>query len=186
MPTLSKPQQTLLLTTAWHSIARGVKTGKPLILNLSDYPTTLVEPQASFVSLSHQSKLRGCIGHLQAVRPLVEDVSENAFAAAFCDQHHEPITELELADLQIRIDLISPLESLSFSSELDLIGQLQVGIDGLILEDGSRHASFLPSVWPTLQSPMQFIQQLKQKAGLPATYWSKTIKVSRFTTQQVS
>ena len=186
MPTLSKPQQTLLLTTAWHSIARGVKTGKPLILNLSDYPAALLEPQASFVTLSYQTQLRGCIGHLQAVRPLVEDVSENAFAAAFCDQHHSPITETELADLHIMIDLVSPTESLSFASELDLIGQLQAGIDGLILEDGSRHASFLPSTWATLQTPMQFVQQLKQKAGLPATYWSKTIKVSRFTTQQIS
>lgn len=183
---LSKPQQTLLLTTAWHSIARGVKVGKPLILNLSDYPTALLEPQASFVTLSYQSQMRGCIGHLKAVRPLVEDVSENAFAAAFCDQHHSPITEAELAELDITIDIVSPTEALTFNSELDLISQLQAGIDGLILEDGARHASFLPTTWTTLQTPMQFVQQLKQKAGLPATYWSKSIKISRFTTQQIS
>lgn len=184
MLTLSKPQHTLLLTTAWQSIARGLKTGKPLTLNLSDYPATLIEPHASFVTLTYQSQIRGCIGNLSAVRPFLADVCENAFAAAFYDRHYSPITEVELADLEITIDLVSPTEDLIFNSEFELIGQLRAGIDGLILEDGSHHASFLPSTWITLHAPMQFVQHLKQKAGLPATYWSKTIKARRFTTQQ--
>jgi len=185
MPTLSKPQETLLLTTAWQSIARGLKTGKPLTLNLPDYPTALLEPQASFVTLNYQTQLRGCIGNLKAVRPFVADVSENAFAAAFCDRHSSQITETELADLEITIDWVSVLEPLTFTSEMELVSQLRANIDGLILEDGSRHAAFLPRIWEILPAPMQFIQQLKQKAGLPVAYWSKTIKASRFTTQQL-
>ena len=183
---LSKPQQTLLKTLAWQSIAHGIKTGKPLCINISNYSTDLIKPCAAFVLLSYKNQPRGCIGNLEAIRPLVEDVCENAFAAAFCDKHYPDITEIELAELEIHIDLLSPLEPLSFSTEIELIEQLRPNIDGLVIQDGSHHASFLPSNWDSLPSPRLFMQHLKQKAGLPATYWSKTVKAKRFTTQRLN
>lgn len=178
----TKPQQTVLLSLAWQSIAHGLKTGKPLGIDSATYSAELVRPCATFVSLEYQQQARGCIGHLEANRPLVEDVSENAFAAAFCDRHFPSVTDAELEELEIHIDLLSALEPLDFSSELDLVHQLRPNIDGLVLLDGSHHASFLPSNWHNLQNPMQFLQHLKQKAGLPPAYWSKTIKANRFTT----
>ncbi len=183
---LTKPQQTILKTLAWQSIAHGVKTGKPLGINPADYSEDLLKPCATFVILSYQNQPRGCIGNLEAVRPLVEDVCENAFAAAFCDKHYPTITEADLAELEIHIDILSPLETLIFNSELDLIEQLRPNQDGLLLQDGSHHASFLPSNWDSLPSPMVFMQHLKQKAGLPPTYWSKTVKAKRFTTQRLT
>ncbi len=186
MLSLTKPQKTLLLTTAWQSIAHGLKNGHPLAVQLSNYPPALLEPQACFVTLSYQSQIRGCIGSLTSIRPFVQDVSENAFAAAFCDRHYEAIQEHELADLQITLDCLSAPEPLSINSEQELIRQLNVDVDGLTLQDGSRHATFLPSMWKKTPNPMQFVQQLKHKAGLPAAYWAKSIKVNRFKTQIIA
>ncbi|QPK64738.1 AmmeMemoRadiSam system protein A [Methylomonas sp. LL1] len=179
---LTKPQQNVLLSLAWQSIAHGLKTGKPLTFDSASYPAALLEPRSTFVVLEYHQQPRGCVGNLEAVRPLAEDVSENAFAAAFCDRHSPSVIDAELDELEIHIDLLSPLEPLHFSSEMDLVSQLRPHLDGLVLQDGSHHASFLPSNWETLHSPMRFLQHLKQKAGLPQAYWSKTIKASRFTT----
>ena len=136
--------------------------------------------------LNHRHRPRGSFGNLHPIRPLAEDVCENAFAAAFCDRHYPTVTDMEITDLEIQIDLLSSLEAISFSSELDLISQLKPNVDGLVLEDGTHHAFFLPSDWDRLHTPMQFLQQLKRKAGLPATYWSKTIKASRFKIESIS
>ncbi len=183
---LTKPQQTVLLTLAWESIAHGLKTGKPLKINLDEYPPEFSVNRATFVTLERHNELRGCIGMLEAIRPLAEDVAENAFSAAFCDRRFLPLADHELADIQIHISILSPAEEMTFSSELDLLGQLRPNVDGLILQDGSHRATFLPSVWESLHAPMQFLQNLKQKAGLPATYWSKTIKAYRYTTESFS
>ncbi|AEF99840.1 AmmeMemoRadiSam system protein A [Methylomonas methanica] len=183
---LTKPQQTVLLSLAWQSIAHGLKTGTPLRVENSTYSAELARPRATFVMLEYQEQPRGCIGNLEPIRPLVEDVSENAFAAAFCDRHFPIVTSAELDELAIHIDLVSALEPLSFSSELDLVSQLRPNVDGLILQDGSHHASFLPSNWQSLPSPMQFVQHLKHKAGLPPAYWSNKITANRFTTQRLS
>jgi AmmeMemoRadiSam system protein A len=182
---LTKPQQTVLLTLAWESIAHGLKTGKPLSVNPDEYPPELVEPRATFVTLERQKELRGCIGMLEAIRPLVEDVAENAFAAAFCDRRFLALTDHELDDLEVHISILSPAEEMTFGSELDLLAQLRPHVDGLILQEGSHRATFLPSVWESLHAPMQFLQQLKLKAGLPAAYWSKTIKAYRYTTESI-
>lgn len=181
--TLSSPERSLLLTLAWQSIAHGLKTGKPLSINTNQYSPGLIRNCATFVTISYQRHPRGNFGNLRAIRPLAEDVCENAFAAAFCDRHCHAVTDMEINDLHIEIDLLSPLENMQFDSELKLMGQLRPKIDGLTLEDGSHHAFFLPNNWQTFPSPMQFLQQLKRKAGLPATYWSKTIKVHRFTVE---
>lgn len=181
----NKPKQNLLLTLAWQSIAHGLKTGKPLSIDIADYPNDLAEQCATFIILTYRGLPRGSFGNLRAVRPLAEDVCENAFAAAFCDRHYPSVTDMEISDLEIQIDLLSPLENVIFNSELDLISQLKPHVEGLVLEDGSHHAFLMPSNWETLNTPMRFLQQLKQKAGLPAPYWSKTIKAFRFTIESI-
>ena len=182
---LSKPQQSQLLKLARESIAQGLKTGKPLKIHPDDYPAELAEPRATFVTLERGQQLRGCIGMLEAVRPLAEDVAENAFAAAFCDRRFLPLADHELADLELHISVLSPPEEMNFSSEQDLLEQLRPKIDGLILEEGRQRATFLPSVWESLPTAVQFLQHLKQKAGLPAKYWSDTIKAYRYTAEYI-
>jgi len=180
---LSDPHRKLLLELAKNSIVHGLKTGEPLKPELSHYPPELQVKRATFVTLERNHQLRGCIGMLEAVRPLVEDVAENAFLAAFRD-HRFPALEVdEIDDLELHISILSPAEPLTFDSEQSLIDQLRPGIDGLILEEGYRRGTFLPSVWESLPEPRQFLRHLKQKAGLFPDYWSDTLKVSRYSTE---
>lgn len=179
---LNDKQKAELLNLARTSIQCGLKTGRPLSIDLHNFPAELTENRASFVTLERQGQLRGCIGMLEAARPLVQDIAENAFAAAFHDPRFPPLNDAEFADLDVHISILSPAEPLHFSSEQELIAQLQPGLDGLILAEGHRRGTFLPSVWEQLPNPQQFLQHLKQKAGLPGDYWSDTLKVSRYRT----
>jgi AmmeMemoRadiSam system protein A len=181
---LTKPQRKQLLELAKNSISHGLRAGKPLAIDPADFPAELTETRATFITLQKNHHLRGCIGLLTASRPLAVDVCENAFAAAFRDPRFPPLDESEFNDLDVHISILSPAEPLSFKSEQDLLEQLQPGVDGLILEEGNRRGTFLPSVWRSLPKPQDFLRQLKQKAGLPPDYWSGRIRVSRYRTEE--
>lgn len=183
---MTKDQQQLLLALAKNSIQHGLTTGKPLKVNLADFPAELTEHRATFVTLQKHGQLRGCIGMLTAVRPLVEDIAENAFLAAFQDPRFPPLSVHELAELDIHLSLLTPAEPMVFSSEADLICQIQPFTDGLILQEGGRRGTFLPSVWEQLPEPQQFLRHLKQKAGLPPDYWSATVQVFRYQTEMIA
>lgn len=177
---LNKESRQRLLGLAKNSIQHGLQTGRPIKINLDDYPKELTERRATFVTLEINHQLRGCIGMLEAVRPLAEDIAENAFSAAFKDPRFPPLDARELDNLDIHLSILTPAEPVSFSSEQDLLSQLQPGIDGLILEEGRRRGTFLPSVWESLPEPEQFLRHLKQKAGLSPDYWSKNIRIYRY------
>ena len=180
---LPEEQRSILLELARASIMEGLRIGRPLKVLLSDYTPDLREIRASFVTLERQQILRGCIGRLEAVRPLVEDIAENAFAAAFRDRRFPPLTQAELSDLQLHISILSPAEALQFNSEAALIGQLRPNIDGLILDYAGQRATFLPSVWESLPEPREFVRHLKQKAGLGAGFWANGIQAYRYMTE---
>jgi AmmeMemoRadiSam system protein A len=182
---LNKPQQQQLLELAKRSIQQGLQSGKPLKINLSDFQEELIEPRATFVTLHRNHQLRGCIGVLEAIRPLAEDIAENAFAAAFKDPRFPKLEVDEFKDLEIHLSVLTPAEPVSFTSEQDLLSQLMPGIDGLILKEGFRRATFLPSVWETLPKPDQFLRHLKQKAGLAPDYWSDSIQFFRYCTEMI-
>ncbi len=183
-PPLSAQQRRILLETARRSIAAGMERGRPLQVNSAEYDERLQAPAASFVTLHLGKDLRGCIGSLEARRPLICDVAANAFAAAFQDSRFPPLGSSELSALHIHISVLNPAEDMTFTSEEDLLRQLRPGIDGLILSEGERHrATFLPSVWHTLSHPRQFLNQLKIKAGLPPDYWSDSLRIQRYTTE---
>jgi hypothetical protein len=182
---LNKEQQQRLLDLAKSSIQHGLQTGRPLKINLNDFPAELTARRATFVTLHKHHQLRGCIGMLEAVRPLAEDIAENAFLAAFKDPRFPPLTDEEFGELEIHLSILTPSEAVSFISEQDLITQLQPDIDGLILEEGRRRGTFLPSVWEQLPEPEQFLRHLKQKAGLAPDYWSENIKIFRYRTEMI-
>lgn len=175
-----------LLRLARESIAHGLAHGCPLPVNPEDLPPVLQAPGATFVTLKAQGVLRGCIGHLQAVQPLIRDVAENAFAAAFRDPRFPPVTAPELDAIGIEISVLSPPEPLSFRSEAELVACIEPGRDGLILEAGSARGTFLPTVWESLPDPRAFVRELKRKAGLDPSYWSDAIQVSRYRTESFS
>lgn len=176
-----------LLTIALSSIEHGLRHGTPLPVDPAQEPPALGECRASFVTLKLDQALRGCIGSLEAYRPLCVDVAGNAYAAAFLDPRFPALSRPELERLTLHIAVLSQPESLDFTSEHELIAQLRPHVDGLILEDGPAHrATFLPAVWESLPDPADFVRQLKLKAGLPAAYWSDTLRASRYVTETFS
>jgi len=152
----------------------------------ADVPDELLEERATFVTLTLNGQLRGCIGMLEACRPLAEDVAENAVSAAFRDPRFPPLSRDEFEDLKISISVLSPPEEMTFSSEEDLKEKIRPGIDGLILQEGFQKGTFLPSVWEELPETELFFEHLKLKAGLPAGYWSDTLRVFRYTADYFS
>lgn len=183
MSSLNESEQSTLLSIARQSIEYGLYHGRSLPVDSSEHVPALQVLRASFVTLERNGHLRGCIGMLEAVRPLVEDVARNAFAAAFEDPRFPPLKRQELGDLDLHISVLSPSVAMNFMDEADLIRQLQPDIDGLILHDRGYRGTFLPSVWQQLPDPRQFLCHLKQKAGLPGDYWSDTLTVRRYSTQ---
>ncbi len=144
----------------------------------------LAELAASFVTLTLNGQLRGCIGSLQAHRPLAIDVSENALAAAFRDSRFTPLKADEFVNIRVEVSLLEPPEPLEFLDESDAIARLRPGLDGLILTHNGRRATFLPQVWESLPDPHRFIEQLKLKAGLTADFWDETITLARYRVQK--
>jgi len=175
-----------LLAIARQSIEQGLHGGQPLRLSQDDLTPRLRETGGTFVTLRHHGELRGCIGTLEPHQPLAQDVAEHAFAAAFGDPRFPPLRADELDDLTIGISILGPPEELVFEDEADLVRQLRPGVDGLILQEGARRGTFLPSVWEQLPDPAEFLRQLRRKAGLPADHWSDTLRVWRYLVETVT
>jgi MEMO1 family protein len=135
---------------------------------------------ATFVTLTQNGRLRGCIGSLEAHRPLGEDVSHNARAAALSDPRFAPLTSDELASTRVEVSLLSTPKLLAFADHADLIAQLRPGEDGLILECGEASGTFLPQVWEGLPDPEQFVAELKRKAGLSPGVNTAKCRIQRY------
>jgi AmmeMemoRadiSam system protein A len=171
----------LELGRALLGIARGA-IGTQLGVSAPATPRheALAQPAATFVTLRRDASLRGCIGSLEARRPLGIDVRENALAAAFRDPRFPPLAVAEFEATSVEVSLLSPSEPLDVRDEEDLIVRLRPGVDGVILALGERRATFLPQVWETLGEPRQFLAALKRKAGLPEGFWSERMRFARY------
>ncbi|HSG23563.1 MAG TPA: AmmeMemoRadiSam system protein A [Azonexus sp.] len=139
---------------------------------------------ATFVTLTQNGELRGCIGSLEARRSLLADVQENARNAAFRDPRFDPLSKEELPITRIEVSLLTPAEPMSFSSEADALAQLRPEIDGIIFTAGHHRSTFLPQVWEQLPEPAEFMAHLKQKAGLPVDYWGPDVRLERYTVKK--
>ncbi len=169
-----------LLTIARNAIAQRFDQA---ILPVTPAPEH-ARPGATFVTLTQNGRLRGCIGSLEGYRPLATDVAANAVAAAFSDPRFEPLSADELPHTRVEVSLLSAAEPFEFSDEADALRRLRPGIDGLILTHGDRRATFLPQVWETLPEAQRFMTQLKLKAGLPADFWDERITLARYGVQK--
>jgi AmmeMemoRadiSam system protein A len=140
----------------------------------------LEAPGATFVTLFKHGLLRGCIGTLEARRPLGVDVRANAVAAAFDDPRFPRLANEEFIDTSVEVSLLSAPEPMMADGEQDLLAQLRPGVDGLVLEFAGRRATFLPQVWDSLREPTAFLAELKRKAGLPIDFWNAAAHISRY------
>lgn len=174
-----------LIGVARNSIRHGFGAGQALPIDPSDFPEELRELKATFVSLKRYGSLRGCMGTLEAFRPLVEDVAQNAFVAGFRDPRFRPVRRMDFNHLEVHISVLSKLERVRVGSEQELLEVIQPRNDGLLLRAGQHQGTFLPSVWETLQSPKLFLAELRKKAGLPHDYWSEALEVYRYTAEEI-
>jgi hypothetical protein len=135
---------------------------------------------ATFVTLMKNGELRGCIGSLQAARPLGLDVAENALGAAFRDPRFPALTAAEWPQCRVEVSLLSTPKPVRFADEADLLEQIRPGEDGLILEADGRRATFLPQVWESVPDKRAFLNELIRKAGLPKETRLRRCTISRY------
>lgn len=180
---ISKPYQDFLKRIAKDSIAKTLHGGQPPEQGYFEVPEAfdIQIPRASFVTLELDGNLRGCIGTLQAHRPLADDIAQNAYNAAFRDPRFVPLTQDEFENIELHISVLNPPYPLPCDSQDELLAKIRPGQDGLIISDGSYSATFLPAVWEELPDPEDFVAHLKAKAGLAPDHWSKTFAVERYT-----
>ena len=147
-------------------------------------PAWLQEPAATFVTLTLDGRLRGCIGTLEAKRSLRADVAANGRAAAFEDPRFPPLTAAELDDLVIEVSVLSEPEPILCRDEAELLAALRPGTDGLVLRCGAHRSTFLPQVWKSLPKPADFVAALKEKALLDRDFWSDEMRFLRYAVEK--
>jgi hypothetical protein len=179
---LTAADETQLLELARKSVARAVG-GKPVPqVAVGTFAAALQQPGATFVTLTRGGRLRGCLGSLQAFRPLVLDLVERSHSTAVKDSRFPPVRSDEIAGLHLEISILTAPAELRFKDADELLAQLRPGIDGLTIEDQRHRATFLPKVWSEITDPARFLARLRQKARLSPDHWSSTFRAWKYQT----
>jgi AmmeMemoRadiSam system protein B/AmmeMemoRadiSam system protein A len=174
-----------LMDAAAKTIRHGVEKGRPPEVGLGTFAPQLESTRASFVTLKLGGKLRGCIGSVAAHQPLVSDVVENAYKAAFNDPRFTRVAAAELDQLEVSVAILGALNPITFSDEADLATRLRPDVDGVVLQEGEQRGVFLPQVWEQVSDARGFLRHLKVKAGLDADYWSPGLQAWRFSVEKI-
>jgi AmmeMemoRadiSam system protein A len=176
---LSEEDRTYLLKLARKAIEAAVRGENLPEIDWETLSPALHENGASFVTLTEDGSLRGCIGALEAYQPLAEDVREHAVAAALEDYRFYPVRAPELSRLEIEISRLTAPVDLPYEKPEDLLRLLRPGVDGVILMDGRRRATFLPQVWEKVPNSGEFLSELCLKMGAPEDLWRKKLLTVR-------
>jgi AmmeMemoRadiSam system protein A len=172
-PLTNEEKQTLLRLA--RLALEGSVRGSPMPrLDLDSLPPHLRANGAAFVTLNKHGQLRGCIGALEASKPLAQDVCEHAAAAALDDPRFPPVQPNELASIEVEVSRLTVPQDLEYRDPADLLAKLRPGVDGVILRDGIRRATFLPQVWEKLPEAAEFLDRLCEKMGLAREAWRRS------------
>jgi len=175
----------VLLSLARASIKSSFRAGGVDTAGIEEEYPALAHMGASFVTLTQNGQLRGCIGSIIAHRSLLEDVLHNARAAAFNDPRFKPLEEEELSRTKIEVSVLTPPKIVEYDDVNDLRNKIRVGIDGVILKEGYHQATFLPQVWEELNDFDLFFAHLCQKAGLDMNCFQSHPEISVYQVQKV-
>jgi AmmeMemoRadiSam system protein A len=168
---LTAEEQQILLRLARQAVESGVKGEALPPVDLSALPPSLREEGSSFVTLTAHGQLRGCIGSLEPYQALAEDVREHAVGAALNDPRFPPLREDELSGIQIEVSRLTHPVPLEYSDANDLLARLHPFVDGVVVRDEFRRATFLPQVWEKIPDPAEFMNNLCYKLGTSPDRW---------------
>ena len=186
MKALSAQDVQILKREVFNAINTPLTHNQPLSVDYQQYKGWLNKVNSCFVTLIKDDELRSCMGSLSTHNPLIVNLHQNAYSAAFEDPRFPALTLDEWPHIYLEISILSDLKPFNVNSENELIHGLKQGIHGLVLKDEQLHATFLPSVWKNISEPEKFIKTLKLKAGLPMNYWSNDIKWYVYETEIIS
>ncbi len=171
--TLSDEEQRILLRFARQALEAAVHKLPMPQIDPNDMTSRLQEPGASFVTLTIQGMLRGCVGTLEPYQSLADDVREHAVASGLQDYRFSPVRAEELSQIEIEISRLTLPRPLRYTTPETLVEMLRPGIDGVVLRDGMRRATFLPQVWEKLPDPAEFLEHLCAKMGADPGFWRR-------------
>jgi len=182
---LNKQDRQILLKIAREALEKSVRFEPLPEIKIKELPLTLQAYGASFVTLTIDNSLRGCIGTLEAYLPLAEDVQQHTAAAALQDNRFPIVQPEECSKILIEISVLSPKAQLEYDQPHELTEKLRPGIDGVVLQDGFRKATFLPQVWAKLPDPHHFLSHLCLKMGASEDLWQeKPLQVYTYQVQE--
>lgn len=188
--TLAEKRQLLQLARA--ALTAALRQQPAPAIDAAALPPALQRPGACFVTLTNHGELRGCIGSLEARQPLYADACEHAVQAALEDYRFPSVTITELAKIEFEISVLTDPQPLEYAAPADLPGRLRPNIDGVVLQQGYRRATFLPQVWEHFADAETFLAQLCQKMGAAPDAWQKTklevltYQVEKFTEAEIA
>lgn len=168
---LTQQEKQALLSIARQALENGVRGVSLPPLDLSALTPRLQAHGASFVTLTEGGMLRGCIGTLEPNQSLAEDVREHAIAAALNDYRFPPVRISELSQIEIEVSRLTTPVFLEYDGPEDLLSHLRPGVDGVVIRDGMRRATFLPQVWEKVPDPAEFLDHLCAKMGTTPGLW---------------
>ena len=170
---LARNEKRQLLRMARAALEAFVREAAKPRVEADELPAALRAPASCFVTLRRGGHLRGCVGGMEAERPLYQEACLRACQAAEVDDRFQPVAADELPEIEIEISVLSTPEPLAYDRPGDLPGRLRPGVDGLILGFGRRRVTFLPQVWATLPEPEEFVSRLCEKLGAPRDLWRR-------------
>jgi len=182
---LSQDERNLLLKLAREALTAVVKGRSMPDLDLEDLSPMLQQDGVTFVTLTRDGQLRGCIGALKPKKPLAEDVRDHAVAAGMHDFRFPAVEPDELPHIDIEISRLTLPKRLDYETPQDLLNMLRPGIDGVIIRDSGRRATFLPQVWGKIPDPEDFLSQLCTKMDASPNLWrKKPVKVQVYQVEE--
>ncbi len=183
---LPERERAQLIEAAYATLRHVAEEGRPPEVTLSSFPLPLRAMRRTFVTLEIAGEVRGCVGTLTPINPLIVDVVSNTYKSAMQDRRFSPMTPAELKQAMVTVSILSHMRPLPFASEAELVDEMRPEIDGLMLREGSAHSLLLPKVWDSVPQPQVFLAALKKKAGLSSAPLSSKARMFRFTAETFS
>jgi AmmeMemoRadiSam system protein A len=168
---LTEEEGKYLVETARKTIQKALFTPKDKSEPEPASSPKFQERRGTFVTLTINGGLRGCIGHIIPQESLIEGVRVNAMNAAFRDPRFRPLSQNEFEKIRVEVSILTAPKPLSYTDTNDLLAKLRPGTDGLIIRKGYHQATFLPQVWEQLPNKKDFLTHLCLKAGLAGDAW---------------